>query len=45
MYTLIIIWENGEKQVFQYDTYEKAEEIKNGFLTAFGLQIEYTCII
>ena len=44
MAELIIIWESGEKETHEYDTYEKAKEIEQGMKTAFGRQIAWTGI-
>ena len=44
MYKLTIIWTTGEKEEYTYSTQEKAKEIEKGYLTAFGQQIQFTCI-
>ena len=41
-YELVVIWETGEKEVFEYDSEEKAQESCNGFKKIFGNQIAWT---
>ena len=43
-YRLLVIWSSGEKNEFYYETREEAETIRNGYYTAFGNQISFTCI-
>lgn len=44
MYELVIIWDNGDKDVYEYSTLEEAEKAELGMRTAFGNQIEWTGI-
>lgn len=44
MYELVIIWKSGERETCIYNTREEAEEIERGFHSAFGNQIEFTCV-
>lgn len=41
MYELVIIWENGDKEVFDYDTENEAEKAGRGMQKAFGRQISW----
>lgn len=42
MYELVIIWENGDKDVYEYESREKAEEIGRGYKElAFGDQVTW----
>lgn len=43
-YELIIIWEDGEKQTYNYDTYEEASQGVSNMKKAFGNQISWTGI-
>ncbi len=43
-YELIIIWESGEKEVYSYDSKEKAKKIEEGYKIVFGNQISWTGI-
>ena len=42
-YRLIIIWETGEKESYEFNTKGKAERAARNFRTAFGKQAWY-CI-
>ena len=44
MWELVIVWSNGDKDVYQYGTREEAEEAESGMGTAFGNQIAWTGI-
>lgn len=42
MYELVIIWENGDKDVYEYESREKAEKIGRGYKElAFGDQVAW----
>lgn len=41
---LVIIWDIGEKNIYEYKTEEKAEEIERGMRKALGKQIEFSCV-
>lgn len=43
MYEVVIVWNSGETEVYAFDTEDKAEEIKQGFETAFGSQL-WACV-
>ena len=43
-YRLLVIWYTGEKEEHTYTSYEKAKEAEKGYYTAFGNQIQFTCI-
>ena len=43
-YELIVIYTDGTKETAYYSTPERAQECENGFKTAFGNQIAFTCI-
>ena len=38
-YELVIVWETGEKEVYEYATQEEANIIMQGYKTAFGNQL------
>lgn len=40
-YELIIIWETGEKEIFEYATEEEAQESCNDFKYIFGNQVSW----
>jgi hypothetical protein len=42
MYEAIIIWDTGEKEIYQYNTKEEAERCCQGYRMAFGKQIAWT---
>ena len=42
-YELVIVWNDGTKDVYYYASRAEAEEIADGFLKAFGVQV-WTCI-
>ena len=44
MYTLIIIWQTGERSEYEYSTREQAEQGERNMRVAFGNQIEWTGI-
>lgn len=44
MYRLLIIWEDGQKAENYYKTEDEAKEIESGYYTAFGRQIQFSCI-
>lgn len=41
-YELVVIWDNGDKNVYEYATEEKAEEGAERMKMAFGHQIAWT---
>lgn len=43
-YELVIIWDDGTKNVTGYKTKAKAEEIEVGMKKVFGKQIEFSCV-
>ena len=43
-YELVIIWTSGEKDVHEFESREAAEHAERGYKTAFGNQIEWTCV-
>lgn len=44
-YKLIVVWYTGERNEYEFQTEEKAQEGERGFKMAFGNQITFTCII
>lgn len=44
-FVLRVIWENGERNEYSYNSKESAQEHERGFKTAFGNQITFTCIL
>ena len=44
MYELIIIWSTGDRNVYQFEDRERAEETEKGMRAAFGEQIAWTGI-
>ena len=44
MFELVIVWASGERQVYEYDTPEQAEEGARNMLTANGEQITWWCV-
>lgn len=43
-YVLGIIWDTGEKEVYQFSTREEAEKVEAGYKMAFGNQIQYSYV-
>lgn len=43
-YELVIIWEDNEKQIYEYDTAEEAQKGADNMVMAFGRQIQFTCV-
>lgn len=43
-FILGIVWDTGEREIFQYTTREEAEEVERGYKMAFGNQIQYTWV-
>lgn len=41
MFELVVIWWNGEKDIFEYDTREEAEQGGRNIKTACGNQVEW----
>ena len=44
MFGLVIVWWNGEKQVYDYQTREDAEQGDRNIRIACGNQVAYTCV-
>lgn len=44
MYELVIIWSNGDKDIYQYSTREEAEKAELGMRFALGNQIVWSCV-
>lgn len=44
MYELVIVWDNGDKDVSTYPSEEKAEKAELNMRTAFGNQIQFSCV-
>lgn len=40
-YELVVIWENGDKDVYEYDSRDRAEQCGDGMKTALGNQIAW----
>lgn len=38
-YEVVVVWNDGQKEIFGYETEEKAESIKAGMYKAFGNQL------
>ncbi len=43
-FELIVIWSDGDREAYGYDTREQAQAAVNNMLTAFGRQISWTGI-
>lgn len=43
-YELVVIWDSGEKDVYDYETYEAAKQGEANMRMVFGYQIAWTCI-
>ena len=45
MYELVVVWMDGnsKKEVYQYNTREKAEQAMDGYMKAFGRQV-WCCV-
>lgn len=44
MYQLIVIWETGEKEIYDYVSREEAEKAELNMRMVFGNQIQWTGI-
>ena len=44
MYELVIIWDNGDKDIYEYLTEKEAERGELGMRMAFGNQISWSCV-
>lgn len=44
MYELVVIWSNGDKNIYEYNDRRKAERAGNGMEMAFGNQISWCCV-
>jgi hypothetical protein len=40
-YELVVIWENGDNDVYEYDSRDRAEQSGDGMKTALGNQIAW----
>lgn len=43
-WTLVVIWESGEKQEFGYETEQQARDAERGMRIANGNQIAWTSV-
>ena len=43
-YELVVIWDDGEKEVFSYPTESEAKEAELGYQKSFGNQLQWTGI-
>ena len=43
-YELIVIWSDGDRETYGYDTQEQARRAAQNMYTAFGRQIAWTYI-
>ena len=41
---LVVIWQTGEKEIFEYKSKEKAESAMKGMKMALGNQISWMCV-
>lgn len=41
MYELVVIWDNGEKEIHEYSNYQDAENVGRGYKIAFGNQVSW----
>ena len=41
MWKLVVIWDNGDKDIYEYSTEQEAENAAQGMRTAFGHQIRW----
>lgn len=44
MYELVIIWANGEREIYEYKTEEAAEKGGQGVKMALGNQVAWWCV-
>lgn len=44
MYELVIVWNDGTKQIFEYDSEEKAEKALEGMYMALGRHQLWGCV-
>jgi hypothetical protein len=44
MYQLVVIYSDGQKQIFDYESRAAAERAENGMRIALGNQIAWTCV-
>ena len=44
MFELVVIWENGDKDVYSYSTEKDAKSAECGMKKALGKQIQWTCV-
>lgn len=43
-FELVIIWSNGDKEIWEYQTEEEAKEAEEGMHVAVGNQISWSCV-
>lgn len=41
-FELVVIWDDGEKEVFSYPTEAEAKEAEDGYHKSFGNQLKWT---
>lgn len=39
MYEVVIVWDDGKKEIYTYDTKEEAEKVELNMKTVFGNQL------
>lgn len=44
MYELVVIWSNGDKSIYKYETKATAEHAEQNMLMANGNQITWSCV-
>ena len=45
MYEVIVIWDDGSKNMYPFKTVEEAEQCETNFKKAFGNQVSWTGIV
>lgn len=43
MYELVVVWDDGQREVHPYKTEQDARDAERGFRMAFGAQV-WTCV-
>lgn len=43
-FELVIIWSNGDKEIWEYQMEEEAKEVEEGMYVAVGNQISWSCV-
>lgn len=41
MFELVVIWDTGEKDIYEYPTEDEAEQAGHNMVMAFGKQIQW----